>query len=215
MVFINKTRKKIFCIGSGKTGTTSIEKALRDLGYKLGNQAKGELLLNDYATRNFNAIVKFCKTAEAFQDAPFCFQHTYMALDQSFPNSKFILSVRDSDEQWYQSFTNFHSKLFADGKRVPNWQDLENSNYRYKGYVAEVRQKVFGIQKNENPYDEKKLKDYYNTHNASVLNYFKNKSNLLVLNVAHKDAYFKLCQFLDRKPLYDTFPWENKTSDIK
>ncbi|MBR9847114.1 MAG: hypothetical protein GYB35_13880 [Algicola sp.] len=210
----HKNTPKIFCIGSGKTGTTSIEKALSDLDYKMGDQASGELLLNAYANRDFKSIVKFCKSADAFQDAPFCFQHTFMFLDQHFKDAKFILTERDSDHQWYQSLVNFHTKLFGNGSRTPNWQDLKATQYRYPGYVAEVRKRVFGINEDENPYDEKKLKAYYNTHNASVKDYFKNKTNLLVLNVSDKDAYFRLCEFLEKKPLYETFPWENKTSEL-
>ncbi len=214
-LFKKKSKQKIFCIGSGKTGTTSVEKALRDFGYDMGNQAQGELLINQYANRDFKAIIKFCKTADAFQDAPFCFKHTYVALDLAFPNSKFILTVRDSDEQWYQSFTKFHSKLFAGNKRIPTVEDLKNATYRYKGYVWDTRQKVFGFTEKENPYDSKKLKAYYNDHNSAVIDYFKNKNNLLVINLSDKTAYKQLCAFLNKTPLYEEFPWENKTSDIK
>ena len=57
-------RKKIFCIGSGKTGTTSIGAALCSLGFRLGDQAQGELLIEDWARRDFRPIVEYCKTAE-------------------------------------------------------------------------------------------------------------------------------------------------------
>lgn len=215
MIFLNKNRPKVFCIGSGKTGTTSVERALKDFGYKMGNQVQGELLINDYANRNFKAIIDFCKTAEAFQDAPFCFQHTYMALDQYYKNARFILTIRDSDDQWYNSFLNSHIKKFGVNGGIPSWENLKNAKYRYIGYVSEVRKKVFGINESEEPYHEIKLKHYYNTHNASVKDYFKNKSNLLVLNVSSDDSYSKMCEFLDKKPLYDSFPWENKTSELK
>lgn len=209
-----KSKEKIFCIGSGKTGTTSVEKALFDLGYKMGNQSDGEMLLNDYINRNFKSIINFCKTADAFQDAPFCFQHTYIALDQYYHNSKFILTVRDSDEQWFQSLVKFHTKLFGQGERFPTWDDLNSATYRHKGYIAKVRKKVFGISEEQNPYDEIKLKNYYNTHNASVKDYFKNKSNLIVLNVSEEDSYLKFCEFIEKKPIYKEFPWENKTNTI-
>jgi len=214
-MFLKNKNPKIFCIGAGKTGTTSIEKALSDLGYKMGNQAQGELLVKDYSARNFKPILKFCKTADAFQDAPFCFKHLYVALDQAFPDSKFVLSMRDSEEQWYNSFTRFQSKLFANGKSIPTVDDLKNAKYRYKGYVWEVRQKVYGITENDDPYDERILKEYYRSHNKEILDYFRYKNNLLVLNIAEKQSYKKLCNFLNKKPLYDEFPWENKTSEIK
>ena len=68
--------EKIFCIGLSKTGSTSLERALKDLGYRLGDQHQGELLLPVYAARNFRPIVEFCLTADAFQDAPFSFPFT-------------------------------------------------------------------------------------------------------------------------------------------
>lgn len=211
---LKNKKAKIFCVGLNKTGTTSVEKSLQDFGYKMGNQIEGELLMESYVKRDFNKIINFCKTADAFQDVPFCFQHTYMPLEQAFPKAKFILTVRDSETQWYQSLVRFHTKLFGEGKRTPTWEDLKKATYRYPGYVAEVRKQVFGIMENEPPYQEEKLKAYYTTHNASVLDYFKNKENLLVLNVSEVDAYSRLCTFLGKKPLYETFPWENKTSAL-
>ena len=213
-MFLNKKNKKIFCIGSGKTGTTSVEKALKDFGCKLGNQEKGELLINHYVNRDFQKIIDFCKTADAFQDAPFCFKHTFMALDQAFPNSKFILTIRDSDEQWYNSLKGFHSKLFGSKGKTPTWEDLKLETYRYKGYAYDVRTKIFGVPETKMPYDETILKDYYNSHNNAVIDYFRHKDNLLVLNISEANSYFKFCDFLDKKPLYDRFPWENKTSKI-
>jgi hypothetical protein len=181
----------------------------------MGNQTLGEMLVKDYSERNFAPILKFCKTAEAFQDAPFCFKHLYVALDQAFPNSKFILSIRDSEEQWYNSFIKFQSKLFADGKRIPTVDDLKNAKYRYKGYVWEVRQKIYGITENDDPYDEHILKNYYSSHNKAVLDYFRNTNNLLVINISKTNSYMQFCDFLGKKPLYKQFPWENKTSEIK
>jgi len=212
---MNRSRNKIkiFCIGTGKTGTTSVEKALRDFGYKLGNQVEAENLLDDYARRNFKAILKFCKSADAFQDAPFCFKYTYVALDQYFTNAKFILTIRNSDEQWYNSLVNFHTKTVTDDDKLPSWEDLKSSEYRYKGYRAEVRKKVFGLSEEDDPYDATTLKEFYNAHNAAVIDYFRFKDNLLVINVSENDAYLKLCKFLNRKPKYDSFPWENKTSE--
>jgi hypothetical protein len=44
------------------------------------------------------------------------------------------------------------------------------------------------------------------------MEYFRSKpEKLLVINVSDDNDYIKLCDFLDKKPLYKTFPWENKT----
>ena len=55
--------KKIFCIGANKTGTTSVERALIDHGFKMGNQRNAQDLIESYKNRDFNTIIKFCKTA--------------------------------------------------------------------------------------------------------------------------------------------------------
>lgn len=89
-----RRRPKVFCVGRNKTGTTSIAKALRALGFKVGDQARAETLIEDWARRDFRKIVRYCRTADAFQDVPFSWPHTFEALDQAFPQSKFILTVR-------------------------------------------------------------------------------------------------------------------------
>lgn len=61
-------------------------------------------------------------------------------------------------------------------------------------------------------YNAEILKNHYETYNDSVLDYFKFKKNLLVINVAHKNAYHQFCDFLKVKPLYEQFSWQNKRS---
>lgn len=213
-MFLKKRQPKIFCIGANKTGTTSLETALTDLGYRMGNQPTGELLFKEYAKRNFKPLLQFCYTADAFQDAPFSYQHTFIPLDQHFPNAKFILTVRDTEEQWYQSLVRFHTQLFMSGERIPTVSDLQKVIYRYPGFVWEVRKHVFGFSEKDDPYDPEIWKKHYRTHNESVRNYFQNKNNFLEINLSEKDAYNKMCEFLGKTPLYDFFPWKNKTSGL-
>jgi len=204
-------KNKVFCIGHNKTGTTTIKTALKDLGYILGNQAKAELLLNDYKDRNLKKVIDYCKTAEAFQDVPFSLYYTYVALDQAFPNSKFILTVRDSPEQWYNSVIKFQSKKFGKNGNLPTKSDLLNAIYRYSGFVYKTKNIYYGVS-DEDLYNKDKLIDYYTTHNKLVEEYFRFRPNdLLKINVSDKESYNKLCKFLNKKPLYPTFPWENKT----
>ena len=138
---------KVFCIGRNKTGTTSLERALSDLGYVVGHQPTAELLIHDYAQRNFKPIVEYCRTAEAFQDVPFSLPYTYQILDYAFPGSKFILTVRDNENEWYQSLIRFHrNRLGVRGKITK--EDLLNDQYRYQGFIwrlielSMIRQKM-------------------------------------------------------------------------
>jgi hypothetical protein len=204
--------EKIFCIGFGKTGTTSLEQALKDLGYRLGDQHRGELLVQDYAVRNFRPIVEFCLTADAFQDAPFSFPFTYVHLDQSFPNAKFILSVRYDSDQWYRSLVRFHSNLFSGG-RIPVKNDLIRATYSYPGYVWESFRAVFDSP-DDAIYDKTTLVSHYHRHNASVRSYFQPKLNFLELNLSHNGAYGRFCHFLAKEPVAQGFPRLNVSSPL-
>lgn len=136
-------KNKIFCIGLNKTGTTSLERALVDLGYKPGDQVRGELLIDSWIKRDFNPIIDLCKTAEFFQDAPFSFPFTFAHLDMAFPDSKFILTVRSDPEQWYKSITKFHGGLWGKGGEIPTREDLERAEYRYKGHAYHAIKHIF------------------------------------------------------------------------
>ena len=92
---------------------------MRDLGYKIGHQRTAELLHKERAVRNFTQIIKYCKTAEFFQDFPFSKPFTFTSLDQAFPNSKFILTIRDSPEQWYNSLVKFRTRLLNNNEKPP------------------------------------------------------------------------------------------------
>lgn len=96
-------KPKIFCIGVNKTGTTSLARALTELGIIVGKQKLAERLIHDWARRDFRRLFLYCHTAQAFQDVPFSLPFTFQALDQHFPGSKFILTVRDTPKQWFQS----------------------------------------------------------------------------------------------------------------
>lgn len=214
MIFKNK-KPKVFCIGLNKTGTTTIEKVLKDFNYKLGNQEKGELLFQDWYKRDFRSIIKLSKTAGAFQDAPFSYPFTFIALDQYFYNAKFILTIRDSPEQWYNSLVTHHSKVWADGVNPPTSEDLKKAKYRYKGFAYEASKTIFKTS-DEDPYNKEILIDYYLNHNYQVMEYFRSRpEKLLVINVSNDNDYLRLCDFLNKKPIHKTFPWENKTSDKK
>ena len=62
---------------------------------------------------NFAPIIAFARTAQLFQDIPFALPFTFQALDQPFPGSKFILSVRRDAEEWYGSLTRFATSWSA------------------------------------------------------------------------------------------------------
>lgn len=204
---------KVFCIGYGKTGTTSLEGALIKFGYSLGNQAVGEMLVKDWSDGDYNRILGFCHTAEAFQDLPFGVRNLYKILDDNFANSKFILTVRESPEVWYDSMIRFHTKLFSsDIERLPDEVDLMNSKYRYKGWILDMMKFLFDYP-NIGLYDQEQYIKSYLEHIHDVELYFKDRPNdLLVLNVSEEGSYQKLAAFLGFEVDENAnFPWLNKT----
>ena len=204
-------KPKIFGIGANKTGTTSLNKAMKDLGFIVGNQRRGELLLEDWAQRDFSKIIKLCYTAEFFQDVPFSLPYTFVALDQQFKNSKFILTERDSAEQWYNSITKFHGRKWGKDGQIPTKEDLVNADYIYKGRAWRANRLMFDTPENQ-PYQKDRLLSFYNNYNDNVKYYFRTRpDDLLVLNVGENGAYKKLCDFLKVESKRKEFPWKNKT----
>ncbi|MEY8767069.1 sulfotransferase [Francisella philomiragia] len=207
-----KDRTKYFCIGRNKTGTTSLARAFKLLGFVVGDQREAESLYDKYFFDNkFNEIVEYCKTAEVFQDVPFSYHKVIPYIDKAYPNSKFILSIRDTSEQWYNSITKFHAKFFGKDGRVPTYEDLVNAEYIRKGFMTRV---VDGHGTNaKEPYNKEIMIEHYNRHNQYIIDYFKDRpDDLLVINLPEKGSYQKFCEFVGRDcSSDDTFPWENKT----
>jgi len=208
-LFGPRKRPKVFCIGRNKTGTTSLGRALRDIGYKVGNQATAELLIYDYAQRNFRPIVEYCCTAEAFQDVPFSLPYTYQVLDYAFPGSRFILSIRDDEDEWYRSLIRFHQKRLGVQGKITK-EHLSNDQYRYTGFVWEANRIIYNTPEDD-PYNERILKEHYLRHNEDVIEYFKFRSDLLVINLKEPGSYQRFCDFLEAEPVYEEFPWLNRS----
>jgi hypothetical protein len=210
-ILIMFRKVKIFGVGFNKTGTTSLACALESFGFRLGKQNKAELFLTDYSLRQFHRIVKFCKKGDAFQDIPFSLNYTYQVLDYSFPGSKFILTVRNSGEEWYDSLVRHQTKIVGK-KRLPTAEDLKKFSYRKTGWLWEYHKIIFGADE-ATLYDKNRYIKAYRKHNSQVLEYFRYRpEDLLVLNPCDPSAMKRLCDFLEVPYRGQAFPWRNKTN---
>lgn len=208
-----KGKPKYFCIGFHKTGTTSLLQTFTNLGYITGNQKKAEWLSGDYHERDFSSLIDYCHTAQFFQDVPFCWPETYRVLDTSFPDARFILTIRSSSEQWYSSFIKYYAALYGNG-RLPNAETLKQCNYVYKGWEWENLTRVYGVDESD-PYNKQRLINTYEKHNQDVQNYFHDRpEKLLVLDIADKHSYQTFCNFIGVSSGTSGFPWLNKTDDV-
>ncbi len=202
----------MFGIGRNKTGTTSLGFALRDLGYRVGDQSAAEELMEDWAIRDFRRVIRYCRSADAFQDVPFSLGYTYQAVDVAFPGSRFVLTVRDSPEQWYESLTGFHTKIVGRG-RLPTADDLREFPYRHTGWLWRQQQLIYGADETT-LYDRELYIEHYRRHNESVRDYFRRRpEDLLVLNLADPGSARALCEFLDIPYHGQTMPRLKRSGD--
>lgn len=185
-------------------------RALKDLGYLMGDELEARLIYDaHYYAGEFDALIEYCRKYEAFQDLPFSAPNTYRVLDAAFPGSKFVLTVRDSSDQWYNSLVRFNSKRFADG-RVPTYEDLQKARYVRTGHSTHLV-KLYSTTKTD-PFNKELAIASYESHNRDVLTYFENRPDeLLVLNVAEEGALQRLAKHLNKQTSQTEFPWENKS----
>lgn len=200
---------KIFCIGYNKTGTTSLSDIMSNNNISVAPQTPFEYNLESYFYGNYDTFTNMIKEdyydITFFQDVPFSLPNMYKFLDKEFPNSKFILTVRDNENEWYNSLIRFYKKGFI------NFYNPHNINgYVYKGVLFKVLTKVWGAPKHD-PYNEKTLKESYLRHNQEVENYFKNTDKLLKINLKDKDLIEKIESFLEFKFKNKNIPHLNKS----
>jgi len=165
---INNINPKIFIIGLPRTGTTSISVAMLELGFKVAHTA--------FTKHAF-------ELADVISDAP-CFAD-YQQLDILFPNSKFIYLQRDLS-LW-----------------IPSMQRLLNKMAEHllpkTGHFSPVLKRAFSItfgDKLHTSCSEEHLSNCYLKHQQQVQDYFKERDNLLNINLSDKNSYLKLCDFL-------------------
>lgn len=144
---------KVFGIGMFKTGTTSLEHALNILGFNhinnmtVFNNNPFEFLnrnvsdiVCDYDYDNFSndekeTIKKATESFDAFSDHPWmwCYKKAY----EIYPDAKYILTVRKSEEALGNSDWNF---WLANGNKEEDIPPREEFIHRYKTHNKEVRE---------------------------------------------------------------------------
>jgi hypothetical protein len=173
--------KKIFCIGLSRTGTKSLTVALYILGYNIIHYPSDEQTLRDLIEGNYSfSVLQDYDGISDITVSPY-----FAQLHKLYPNSKFILTVRNK-EDWLRSFQKHW------GDRPPF--DDPNQNETYMKVRRLLRASVYGTYK----FNRDRMSYVYDLHKKSVLDYFKNKPHsLLVLNIFKKKAWKKLTKFLN------------------
>ena len=120
-----------------------MERVLRLYGYSMPNQQEQEArLTRQVFSTNYEEFKCFVAKYDAFQDLPFSQEQTYVVADALFPNSRFILTERDS-EQWFLSMSTFTKKLFKIDQLEKTEEDLFTKfRYLFPGYLHSNHKRI-------------------------------------------------------------------------
>jgi Sulfotransferase domain/Sulfotransferase family len=184
---VNSTR--VFCLGFQKTGTTSVDWVLQDMGYQVSKAYKQpDIAFSQMLQKgDLSEIRHVAKLFDAFQDIPWFLY--YKEFDKWYPGSKFILTIRESTSWWNSFLRYFRTEYY--------------SLFEY----------VYGF---ENPIGHKEaLIKRFEQHNREVLEYFKDRpDDLLVVDVSEEKALEKITNFLGRSSSYEKMPHKNATLSV-
>jgi hypothetical protein len=144
----------VFNIGVHKSGTKSLKEFLKNTNLNVDNnkqwyfnlEYQKDIVLNN----NYEVIKEYItknKKINFFEDSPYNLLEIYKYLNNIFPNSKFILTIRNT-ESWFNSFLKWchekklynkkfialkHTKMYG-GKII-----LENKDLIIKKYEERIR----------------------------------------------------------------------------
>lgn len=136
--------------------------------------------------------MRIAQEYDSFEDWPWIL--IYQELDKTFPNSKFILTIRESSG-WLRSY----KKMLA--------REGEPSKH-----LASLRRAIYGFDVS-NASDKQLLKRYL-WHNRSVQEYFQgHTSQLLVIDWEKGHGWDQLCDYLGVERPCTPFPWMNRSQE--
>ncbi len=183
---------KIFGLGLSKTGTKSLARALAKLGYRTAHHAEhfqNVAALESWFRGDFepDALANF----DAAADLPI---PTFFAdLDQRYPGSKFILTVRDVDK-WLASVRG-------------HWERYPIEDNRSGQYRSLLRVSMYSMTE----FAETHFRFVWNAHQRNIAAYFKDRPHdLLTLDICGGEGWDRLCAFLGKPTPAEPFPWANK-----
>lgn len=180
---------KIFGIGMPKTGTTSLHHALEILGYRSMHFPRDETTVKELEAGNYKLTL--LSEYDALSDVPI--PAIFAQLDQFWPDSKFVLTVRNL-ESWLDSCAN---APFNAPDSIPK---KDHFRYFYRsllyGCISFNRERFSWVHQNH----IKVVKDYFVEEKAS---------QLLIMDLAAGDGWNKLCPFLGKEIPDVEFPHSN------
>jgi hypothetical protein len=178
-------KKKVFCLGWMKTGTTSFKNATKLLGYRSCGYMR-TWTIEDMTERMDELVRSTVPRYDSFSDNPWPILFDF--LDSEYPDSQFVLTTRDPDS-WIKSVV----RHLGDG-------DVPMLRFIYGDRFGKARG-------NEDHYVATMLK-----HNEAVRRHFAGRQNFLEFPIVDGAGWETLCPFLGVDPPAEPFPHSNKAS---
>lgn len=122
---------KVFCIGYNKTGTTSLGKALGELGYRHSSFNR-RVYRQMYQQGKVRAVLNYTARFESFDDLPWLLEDMIPRLDETFPGSRYIHLLRD-EESWKGSMNRWYHK------KMGEYPNLEEKVRAYRAHSQFVK----------------------------------------------------------------------------
>jgi hypothetical protein len=198
-----KIGSKIFGIGLSRTGTKSLTSALLTLGFKAIHYPDDETTLRELTTGHYDlTVLKYFDAITDITVAAF-----YPQLDRQFPNSKFILTIRDKDD-WLNS-------LEIHMLNRPGFSEPNDENPRFQTHM-EMRRFLRGTVYGCYEFNRDRMAYIYDLHLQNVKDYFYNRpDDLLVFNICAGETWEQLCPFLGVDLVNYPFPYTTKESVLR
>ena len=177
-------RRRIFCIGLNKTGTSSLHLALESLGFESlhwgGPDSRRAV---ERAIREGKPLLEYLPDRDAYSDIQ-RLSVSFDVLDEQYPGSRFILTTRDIDD-------------WMDSRRRHVLRNRERKERgEYDGTFLEI--------------EPDRWRRQFVDHHRRVEEYFAGRDDLLRMSITGGDGYDVLCPFLDVPPPDTPFPWRHR-----
>ena len=188
----NYKAAKVFGIGLSRTGTSSLDAALKTLGYHTMhwlNPITRDLIQQ----RDFLLF-------DAFSDI--CVSYQFEWLYHTYPNSKFILTTRPLNS-WVRSVEN-HYHLQHD-TALPSGLTTPSARGRFRTQAGQIEANIYG--------NHDTWHGAYTAFSERVEGFFQGKpcDRFLKLAITEGQGYETLCPFLDRPIPQEDFPTKNQS----
>jgi hypothetical protein len=184
-------QNQVFCVGWQKTGTSSMNVALKTLGYRVYSAGVFERYKLIPALENGQSrevLKRIISDYNAIEDNPFC--QMYEDLVDMYPDAKYVLTIREA-QAWFNS-----------------------ARKHFAGHATPMTEFVYGKGKGDPAANEDWWVERYNEHNKSVTDFFAMKGvKLLTMDLTKGDGWEKLCDFLELPVPPYSFPKTNVATE--